>query len=145
LIQIAIRDQCQRYATNARTRRLLAGYVVRHDGRERKHRVEVRGEALMTAGVYVTFQYDGDFDRARIENVAANARAMFEGMPELSFKFFTFDEKRQRAVNFYVWESEDAAERFFSEELRERVTGLYGVEPTIDLVQIAQTVDNSKP
>ncbi len=95
-------------------------------------------------GVYVTFQYDGDFDRGRVENVAENARAMFEGMPNLSRKFFTFDEKHSRAVNFYVWESEDAAERFFSDELRERVTGLYGVEPTIEFVQIAQVVDNTK-
>jgi hypothetical protein len=34
---------------------------------------------------------------------------------------------------------------FFSEELRERVTGRYGVEPTIDFVEIAQLVDNSDP
>ena len=46
-------------------------------------------------------------------------------------------------MNFYVWESEDAARRFFSDELRERVTGLYGVEPTIDFVEIAQMVDNA--
>jgi hypothetical protein len=27
--------------------------------------------------------------------------------------------------------------------MRQRVTGLYGVEPTIDFVEIAQLVDNS--
>jgi hypothetical protein len=42
-----------------------------------------------------------------------------------------------------VWESADAAKSFFSAEMRERVTGLYGVEPTIDFVEIAQLVDNS--
>lgn len=94
-------------------------------------------------GVNVTFDYHGDFDRARVTKVAENARAMFEGMPSLRFKFFTFDEKQQRATNFYVWDSKDAAERFFSEELRDRVTGLYGVAPTIDFVEIAQIVDNS--
>jgi len=93
-------------------------------------------------GVYVTFQYDGDFDRARVEQVAERARSMFEGMAGLRHKFFTFDEKRERAVNFYVWDSDDAAERFFSEELRERVAGLYGVAPTIELVQIAAAVSN---
>ena len=46
-------------------------------------------------------------------------------------------------MNFYVWESADAARAFFSEEMRERVTGLYGVEPAIDFVEIAQLVDNS--
>jgi len=68
---------------------------------------------------------------------------MFEGMPGLRFKFFTFDEKNQRATNFYVWDSKEAAEGFFSEELRERVTGLYGLAPSIDFVEIAQIVDNS--
>jgi heme-degrading monooxygenase HmoA len=94
-------------------------------------------------GVYVSFQYDGDFDRSRIEKVAENARGMFKGMPGLRSKYFTLDEKQQRAVNFYVWDSEDVAERFFSTELRERVTGLYGVSPSIDFVDIAQIVENS--
>lgn len=94
-------------------------------------------------GVIVTFSYTDDFDRSHVTKVAQNARGMFEGMPGLRFKFFTFDEKRQRAVNFYVWDSEEAAERFFSEELRERVTGLYGVEPAIEFVEIAEIVDNS--
>ena len=44
-------------------------------------------------GVSVRFEYDGDFDRDRVVNVADKARAMFEGMPGLRFKFFTFDEK----------------------------------------------------
>jgi hypothetical protein len=94
-------------------------------------------------GVSVTFRYDGDFDRDRVVSVADNARAMFEGMPGLRFKFFTFDEKRQRATNFYVWDSREVAEQFFTDELRERVTGLYGVMPSIDFVEIAQIVDNS--
>ncbi|HEY6317744.1 MAG TPA: hypothetical protein VI462_07640 [Acidimicrobiia bacterium] len=94
-------------------------------------------------GVNVIFDYDGDFDRSRVVEVAENARGMFDGMPDLRFKFFTFDEKEQRATNFYVWESKDAAEAFFSEELRQRVTGLYGVGPNIEFVEIAQIVDNS--
>jgi hypothetical protein len=95
-------------------------------------------------GVSVTFDYDGDFDRARVLSVASNGRDMFEGMPGLRFKFFTFDEKQQRAMNFYVWDWDDAAEKFFSDELRERVTGLYGVAPSIEFVEIAQIVDNSR-
>jgi hypothetical protein len=94
-------------------------------------------------GVNVTFDYNGDFDRSRVMTVAENARTMFEGMPGLRFKFFTFDEKNQRATNFYVWDSKEVAERFFSDELRERVTGLYGIPPTITFVDIAQIVDNT--
>ena len=78
-------------------------------------------------GTYVTFQYNGDFDRERVINVANKARSMFDGMPGLRFKFFTFDETQQRARNFYVWESREAAQGFFTDELRERVADLYGV------------------
>jgi heme-degrading monooxygenase HmoA len=92
--------------------------------------------------VVVTFDYDGDFDRARVEKVAQNARSMFEGMPGLAAKFFTLDEIRRRALNFYVWESADAAEQFFSDELREAVTGLYGQPPAIEFLEIAEVVDN---
>lgn len=94
-------------------------------------------------GVSVTFQYDQDFDRARVVSIAEKARETFEGMPGLRSKAFTVDDARQRAMNFYVWESDEAAESFFSDEMRERVTGLYGVKPAIDVLEIAQLVDNS--
>jgi heme-degrading monooxygenase HmoA len=94
-------------------------------------------------GVSVTFQYDETFDRARVASIAEKVRGTFEGMPGLRSKVFTVDEPRQRAMNFYIWESADAAKRFFSEEMRRRVTGLYGVTPTIDFIEIAQLVDNS--
>ena len=93
--------------------------------------------------VNVSFQYEGSFDRARVIGLADNARASFEGMPGLRFKFFTLDESAGLATNFYVWDSKEAALKFFSDELRERVTDLYGVAPTIEFVEIAQFVDNS--
>ena len=46
------------------------------------------------------------------------------------------------AVNFYVWETEAAARAFFTPELTERVTGLYGVAPTLEFVSIAALVEN---
>jgi hypothetical protein len=92
--------------------------------------------------VVVTFDYDGDFDRSRVEKVAQNARTMFEGMRGLAAKFFTLDEKQQRALNFYVWDSSEAAQQFFSDELRERVTALYGKPPSIEFLEIAEVVDN---
>lgn len=94
-------------------------------------------------GVYVTFDFEDKFDRERVVGVADQARSMFEGMKNLRFKFFTFDEKRLQARNFYVWESQEAAEQFFTDELRARVTGLYGAEPDIEFVEIAQIVDNA--
>jgi hypothetical protein len=88
------------------------------------------------------FSIRQDFDRARVVAVAENARGAFEGMPGLRSKVFTVDDLHRRGMNFYVRDS-DAAKSFFSDEMRERVTGLYGVVPTIDFVEIAEFVDNS--
>jgi hypothetical protein len=94
-------------------------------------------------GVFVTFSYGADFDRERIESVAVHARDTFVGMPGLHSKVFTVDAANHRAVNVYVWDDEAAAHAFFSDQMRERVTGLYGVAPTVDFVDIAAIVENA--
>jgi hypothetical protein len=94
-------------------------------------------------GVIVSFDYEGDFDRERVLGVAEKARSTFEGMPELRLKIFTADDANRRAVNVYVWDSEAAARSFFNDELTELVTGLYGVRPRIEFVEIAALVDNA--
>ena len=65
-----------------------------------------------------------------------------EVMPGLRSKAFTYDPESGTATNFYVWESEAAARAFFSPELAERVTGLYGVAPEVRFVEIAALVEN---
>ena len=94
-------------------------------------------------GVIVTFRQTDKFDRSRLAKIADESRGTFEGMPGLRFKFFTLDQSARRANNFYVWDSKEAALKFFSDELRQRVTDLYGVAPTIEYVEVAQIVDNS--
>jgi heme-degrading monooxygenase HmoA len=93
-------------------------------------------------GVFVTFRYGDNFDERAVRKIAETARARFEGMPGLRSKAFTRNSGKREATNFFVWESEDAAEAFFSDELLERVTGLYGVRPTVEFVQIATLVEN---
>jgi hypothetical protein len=95
-------------------------------------------------GVFVTFQYDdSDFDRALLEKVASESRPMFEGMAGLRSKAFTIDEEARRATNFYVWDSDDAGREFFTPDLVELATGLYGADPQITFVDIALLVDNA--
>ncbi len=95
-------------------------------------------------GVIVTFQYEDDFDRSLIEQVAAEAAPRFEGLPDLRSKAFTVDIANRRAINFYVWQSEQGARLFFNDQMVERVTELYGVPPTIDFVEVASLVDNAR-
>jgi hypothetical protein len=103
--------------------------------------VQEEGKGLML-GVLVTFQYGDDFDRERLVDIAAEARPMFEEMPGLRSKSFTVDDAKRRAVNFYVWEWEDQGLAFFSAELQDQITGIYGTAPAIDFVEIVEFVDN---
>jgi hypothetical protein len=93
-------------------------------------------------GVIVTFRYDDNFDDQTVRRIAQTARARFDGMPGLRSKAFTFSSAKRQATNFYVWDSEDAAKAFFTDELLQRVTGLYGVRPDVEFVQVAALVEN---
>ena len=64
-------------------------------------------------------------------------------MPGLRFKSFTLAEDGLQARNFYVWDDEEKARAFYTEELVDKVTGIYGVAPTIEYLDIAGFVDNS--
>ena len=96
-------------------------------------------------GVILTFRYGDNFDGQVISKIAETARVKFEGMPGLHSKAFTFSSKKRQAINFYVWDSEDAAKAFFTEELLQRVSGLYGVRPDVEFVQVVALVENRSP
>jgi len=93
-------------------------------------------------GVFVTFRYGDGFDEQAVRKIAEAVRGRFEGMRGLRSKAFTVNAGKREATNFYVWESEAAARAFFTDELLERVTALYGVRPGVDFVQIVTLVEN---
>jgi hypothetical protein len=95
-------------------------------------------------GVFVTFRCGDNFDERAVRKIAETARARFEGMPGLRSKAFTLNAEKREATNFYVWESEAAARAFFTDELLGRITGLYGVRPTVEFVQSATLVENAR-
>ena len=96
-------------------------------------------------GVFVTFRYGDNFDERVLRKIAETARVRFEGMSGLRSKAFTLNAGRREAANFYVWDSEEAAKAFFTDEVIERVAGVYGVRPSIEFVQIAAVVENIRP
>jgi len=93
-------------------------------------------------GAFVTFRYRDDFDERAVRMIAEAARARFDGMPGLRSKAFTLDSAKREAVNFYVWDSEEAARDFFTDELLDRVAVLYGVRPSVAFVPILALVEN---
>ena len=96
-------------------------------------------------GVFLTFRYGADFDERAVRKIAETARVRFEGLPGLRSKAFTLSPRKREAANFYVWDSEEAAEAFFTDELLGRVAELYGARPSIEFVQIAALVENGRP
>src|SRR5262245_54099049 len=100
-----------------------------------------RKECVMI-GVFVTFRYGDNFNEQAVRKIAETARARFQGMAGLRSKAFTLNSAKREATNFYVWDSEDAAKAFFTDELLQGVTGLYGVRPGVEFVQIAAVVEN---
>lgn len=96
-------------------------------------------------GVFVPFCYGDNFDEQAVRKIAETARTKFEGMPGLRSKAFTINPKQREAANFYSWDREDAAKDFFTAALLERVTGLCGVRPTVEFVQILALVENTRP
>ena len=95
-------------------------------------------------GVFVTFRHGDDFDEKAIRSIAETARARFERLPGLRYKAFTLNTGKREAANFYLWDSEEACKAFFTDQLLERVAGLYGVRPTVEFVQIAALVENGR-
>src|SRR5262245_33126896 len=94
-------------------------------------------------GVLVTFAQTEKFDRSALAKIAGELRGPFEGMPGLRLKSFMLDEDGVQARNFYVWDDEEKARAFFTEELVDKVTGIYGVPPKIEYLDIVGFVDNS--
>ena len=95
-------------------------------------------------GVFVTFRYGDNFDEQAVRKIAETARETFEGMRGLRSKAFTVNSSKREAINFYVWDSENAAKAFFTDALLEQVTGLYGLRPGVEFVQIAALVENAR-
>jgi heme-degrading monooxygenase HmoA len=92
--------------------------------------------------VFVTFQFGNNFNEAALRKIAEGARGRFEGMPGLRSKLFSVRPEKKEATNVYVWDSEEAARAFFTDQLLEMVTGLYGVRPSVEFAQVAALVEN---
>lgn len=81
----------------------------------------------------------------------AEATAMFEctapkyrGREGLIRKSYLLSEDGLTAGAVYFWRDRAAAERLYSAEWREMVTGVYGVAPQIEFYHAPVTVDNGE-
>lgn len=93
-------------------------------------------------GVFVTIPLGDLYDAPQLKKIASSSRARFEGVPGLHSKTYLLDPRRREARNLYVWESEEQARAFFTTERLAQITKAYGVEPKLDIVEVAALVMN---
>lgn len=103
-----------------------------------------RRKESATIGVLVAFRYGNDFDEQAVRKIAETARPRFEELPGLRSKAFTVNPEKREAINVYIWDAENAAKAFFTDTLLDRITGLYGVRPDVEFVQVASLVENAR-
>lgn len=92
--------------------------------------------------VFVTFRYGADFNAAKLHQIAEGSKARFTGMPGLRSKLFSISPELREARNVYVWDDPQAARAFFTQEMQERIAGLYGVKPLIEYAEVGALVEN---
>jgi hypothetical protein len=78
-----------------------------------------------------------------------DAKAMFEksapnyrGVPGLVRKYYLYGDDRTGG-GVYLWDSRDAAERFYSEAWRSTIAQRYGAQPEILFYETPVIVDNA--
>lgn len=94
-------------------------------------------------GTIVTLRFPNGMDRSAVLRVAEGTKGMFDGMPGLHSKVYTLDAENGEAVNVYLWDSEEAARGFFSDDVRKLIVDSYGVEPMIRHVEVAAVIENA--
>jgi hypothetical protein len=92
--------------------------------------------------VFITFRFGADFNAAKLQKIAENSKAGFEGMPGLRSKLYSMSPERREARNVYVWDDAQAARAFFTPEIQDRIAMLYGVKPLIESAEICALVEN---
>jgi hypothetical protein len=67
---------------------------------------------------------------------------MYQGMPGLIRKYYVSADEGAQVGGIYLWESRDAAEQFYDDAWRERVTAAYGSPPVMTWFDTPVVVDN---
>jgi len=90
----------------------------------------------------VTFTLPQQTTLAEITKTFQGTAPKYRGIPGLLRKNYFMSEDGRRAGGIYVWASRADAERVYSAEWKEFVTGKYGTPPSIEYLHSPVMVDN---
>ena len=94
-------------------------------------------------GVLVTFTQTEEFDRSTVAKIAGEARGTFEGMPAFASRASHSTRTAFRRGTSTSGTTRRKPVPSSMRSLVDRVTGLYGVAPKIEFLEILEFVDNS--
>lgn len=81
-------------------------------------------------------------DATTARRIAERACPMFEGLPDLRTKLFSFNPETREIVNVYLWESKEAATAFFNLHLLSLIEKAYGAVPEVQFAEVCAVVEN---
>jgi hypothetical protein len=102
-----------------------------------------RVEALPMITAIVRFKLPASIDAARAAELFQGSAPKYQGLPGLIRKYYLFDAEGRTGGGCYLWESREAAERFYNAEWRQMITERYGAPPEISFFETPVVVDNT--
>lgn len=92
----------------------------------------------------VLFPVDGALSHEEAAARFASTAPNYEGLAGLHSKAYVYEDGGANVGGFYVWESREAAEAMYTDAWREKVSGVYGVSPSLRYFDVPVYIDNTK-
>lgn len=91
----------------------------------------------------VLFKLPSSITYSQVEASFLEAAPMFERIPGLIHKQFLLSNSGNVGGGVYLWESAEAANRFYTPEFRQLIAKKYGAEPTITYFNTPVVVESA--
>ncbi|UFP94964.1 YdhR family protein [Gloeobacter morelensis] len=91
----------------------------------------------------VQFSLPGSLSREQTKELFAQVAGQFRDIPGLVRKYFLLSEDGTTGGGVYLWESRQAAERFYAAGLLRQIAEQYGSEPSVFYFESPVIVENA--
>lgn len=98
-------------------------------------------ESLVITAI-VQFQLPADVDSAKAAELFRGSAPKYQALPGLLRKYYIYDKDTHTGGGCYLWESREAAEKFYNAEWRKFITDRYGSAPKLSYFETPVIVDN---
>ncbi len=100
-------------------------------------------EGILTMiAALVTFTTTGSLSLAEASERFNTTAPNYRGLEGLHSKAYIYEQNGQNLGGFYLWESREAADAMYTDELRKKATELYGVAPVVRYFEVPVHIEN---